>query len=327
MPATLTPIAVVGAGALGCLFGGMLARNGAAVTLIGRATHVEPIRRDGLVLERGGRTETIHLAATENMSAVRGAGLVLFCVKSTDTDAAARAMAVHLSDQAAVLSLQNGVDNVERIRAQIGAPIRTQAHANVRHEVFPGLVYTAAQMAGPGHVRHTGGGGVVIGQLAADRRPDGADRTLLDAVVSLFVGAGVAVRISDEVETELWTKLVMNCAYNAISALGDAPYGEMVALADVRTIMGEAVRETAAVAAAKGVRLPANIVDAAIKLADGMPLQISSTAQDIRRGRRTEIDHLNGYVVRTGETLGIATPVNRTLHALMKLRERRAASS
>ena len=164
-------------------------------------------------------------------------------------------------------------------------------------------------------------------QLAADRRPDGTDRAVLDAIAALFAGAGVAVRISDEVEVELWTKLVMNCAYNAISALGGARYGEMVALAEIRTVMGDAVREAAAVAAGKGVRLPENLVDAAIKLADGMPMQISSTAQDIRRGRRTEMDHLNGHVVRTGEALGIATPVNRTLNALMQLLERRSASS
>jgi 2-dehydropantoate 2-reductase len=319
MQAKLTPITVVGAGALGCLFGGMLARAGGAVTLIGRASHVAAIQRDGLVLERDGRKQAIALAATEDMSAVRGAGLVLFCVKSTDTEATARAMAPSLSAPAVVLSLQNGVDNVERIRAQLSI--------DVASEIFPGLVYEAAQMAGPGHVRRTGGSGVVIGQLAAYRRPDGADRALLDAIVSLFTAAGVAMRVSDAIEADLWTKLVMNCAYNAISAIGGARYGEMVALADVRTIMGDAAREAAAVAAAKGVRLSANIVADAIKLADGMPMQISSTAQDIQRGRRTEIDHLNGHVVREGEALGIATPVNRTLYALMKLVERRPSAS
>jgi len=311
----LTPVAVVGAGALGCLFGGMLARNGAAVTLIGRATHVEAIRQSGLLLESGNEKQVIALPATEDMTAVHGAALVLFCVKSTDTDAATRAMAPHLSAGAVVLSLQNGVDNVERIRAQIA------------NEVFPGLVYEAAQMAAPGHVRRTGGSGVVIGQLAAYRRADGAGAALLDAVASLFTSAGVQMRVSAEVDVDLWTKLVMNCAYNAISALGSSPYGEMVALADVRAIMGDAAREAAAVAAAKGIRLPANIAADAIKIADGMPMQISSTAQDIRRGRRTEIDHLNGYVVRAGEALGIATPVNRTLYALTKLLERRSASS
>jgi len=315
MDVSLTPVAVVGAGALGCFFGGMLARAGAPVTLIGRAAHVAAIRRAGLVIESGAGKQAIALAATEDMAAARGAALVLFCVKSTDTDAAARALAPHLSDAAIVLSLQNGVDNVERI------------HARIDNQVLPALVYAAAEMAAPGHVRHTGGGNLVIGQLRAFARPGRSDRPLLAAIAALFAGAGVPVRISEEVEVELWTKLTLNCAYNAISALGGARYGEMVALAEIRAVMTDAVREVAAVAAAKGVRLPDNIVDAALKLADGMPVTMSSTAQDIRRGRRTEIDHLNGYVVRQGDALGIAVPVNRTLNALIKLLERRTTAS
>ena len=132
------------------------------------------------------------------------------------------------------------------------------------------------------------------------------------------------MRISDAIEVELWTKLVMNCAYNAISALGNVRYGEMVTLPEIRAIMRAAVREVVAVAAAKDVCLPDDIVDAAIKLAERMPVTMSSTAQDIRRGRRTEIDHLNGYVAREGDARGIGVPVNRTLNALMKLLERRA---
>jgi 2-dehydropantoate 2-reductase len=302
---TWSPVCVVGAGALGCLFGGMLARAGMRVTLIGRATHVEAIRRNGLRFESGDRVETIPVAATEDIAAVRGARLVLFCVKSADTDAAARAMAPHLGPDAVVLSLQNGVDNVERIRAAVD------------NRVLPGLVYVAAEMAGPGHVRHTGGGNLTIGALAA------ADRGVLDGVAGLFAAAGIKVTISATVETDLWTKLVMNCAYNAISALTGSQYGRMVALPEIRAVMADAVREVVAVAAAKGVRLPDNLVEAAIKLADGMPVTISSTAQDLKRGRRTEIDHLNGYVVREGEALGIATPVNRTLNALMKLVEQK----
>jgi 2-dehydropantoate 2-reductase len=276
---------------------------------------VAAIRRDGLVFESGGVQQSIPMAATQDMAAVGAARLVLFCVKSADTDDAARAMAPHLGRDAVVLSLQNGVNNVERIRAQL--------ENRAESRVLPGLVYTAAEMAGPGHVRHTGGGSLVIGQLKAFRRADGSDQRVLDEVAALFRHAGVAVTISENVEIDLWTKLVMNSAYNAISALCGARYGEMVALPEIRAVMSDAVREVAAVAAAKGVRLPDTLVDTAIRLADGMPVTISSTAQDMRRGRRTEIDHLNGYVVREGEALGIATPVNRTLNALMKLMERK----
>jgi 2-dehydropantoate 2-reductase len=316
---TLSPVGVVGAGALGCFFGGMLARAGATVTLVGRANHVAAIRRDGLRFESRGVQQSIPVAATEDVAAVRDARLVLFCVKSADTDDAARAMASHLGRDAVVLSLQNGVNNVERIRAQL--------ENRAENRVLPGLVYAAAEMAGPGHVRHTGGGSLVIGQLKAFGRADGSDQRVLDAIAALFRGAGVAVTISENVEADLWTKLVMNSAYNAISALCGARYGEMVALPEIRAVMSDAVREVAAVAAAKGVALPDTLVEAAIRLADGMPVTISSTAQDMRRGRRTEIDHLNGFVVREGEALGIATPVNRTLNALMKLAERRSPSS
>jgi len=309
---SLSPVAVVGAGALGCLFGGMLARSGAKVTLIGRASHVAAIRQDGLRFESRGEQSKIPVAATEDISDVRSARLVLLCVKSSDTDDAARAMAAHLDPEAAVLSLQNGVDNVERIRAHLP------------NRVLPGLVYVAAQMAGPGSVRHTGGAALTIGELKAFRR-EGADRRLLEDIAALFAGAGIKVTISAAVEVDLWTKLVMNCAYNAVSALTGSKYGRMVALPEIRAVMIDVVHEVVAVAAAKGVRLP-DLAEAAIRLADGMPVTISSTAQDLLRGRRTEIDHLNGYVVREGEALGIATPVNRTLNALVKLAESRAAS-
>jgi 2-dehydropantoate 2-reductase len=309
---TLSPVAVVGAGALGCLFGGMLARAGAAVTLIGRPAHVDAISRDGLRFDSRGAPSIIPVAATVDIAAVRGARLVLFCVKSSDTDDAARAMAPHLPGEAVVISLQNGVDNVERIGAQV---------PNV---VLPGLVYVAAQMTGPGSVHHTGGGSLTIGQLDMLRRGNRSDRRRLEEIAALFTGAGIKVTISDTIEVDLWTKLVMNCAYNAISALTGSQYGRMVALAEIRAVMADAVNEVVAVATRKGVHLPDNLAEAAIRLADGMPVTISSTAQDLLRGRRTEIDHLNGYVVREGEALGIATPVNRTLNALVKLAESKA---
>jgi len=304
-----SPLAVVGAGAIGCYFGGMLARAGANVTLIGRHQHVDAIKRDGLLLQSREFSGYIPVAATEHMAAVGGAGLVLFCVKSADTDDAAWAMAPQLAADAAVLSLQNGVNNVERIRRHVKAP------------VIAGLVYAAAEMSGPGAVRHTGGGSLVIGRLDALPGDRETDPRLLSEIAALFTGAGIAVKISAEIATELWSKLVMNCAYNAISALSRAPYGRMVALPEIREVMRQTVDEVVQVARAKGIRLPGDMVDAAFRLADAMPATLSSTAQDILKGKRTEIDHLNGYVVREGEALGIPTPANRTLNALVKLLE------
>jgi 2-dehydropantoate 2-reductase len=299
-------IAVMGAGAIGCYFGGMLARAGNTVTLIGRKRHVDAINRNGLLFQSHGHQERIPMAASENAAAACEAQLVLFCVKSLDTDDAALALAPHLPAEAVVLSLQNGVDNVERIRR------------HVKNSAIPVLVYVAAQMPAPGFVEHTGGGNVVIGHSASS----GSDQELSADIAGLFEAAGVPVKISQDIEVELWTKLVMNCAYNAISALGNASYGQMVAMPEVRAVMGDAVMEVARVAAAKGVRLPVDIVETAFKLADAMPVTLSSTAQDIQRGRPTEINHLNGFVVREGAALGIPTPINEMLNALIKLLER-----
>lgn len=304
-----SPVAVVGAGALGCYFGGVLARAGASVTLIGRRAHVEAIKRDGLGFESLGRQEFIPVAASENIAAVAGARLILFCVKSSDTDEAARAMAEYLAPDAVVLSLQNGVNNVERIRLHL------------KQQVIPALVYAAAQMSGPGRVRHTGGGDLVVGHLGDGGPAGGTTAPSVKALTTFLTGVGIPVRVSDHIEVELWSKLVLNCAYNAISALCGARYGTMVANAEIRTVMLAAVDEVVRVAAAKGIRLPDDMAETTIRLADVMPVTISSTAQDIRNGKRTEIDHLNGYVVREGEALGIATPVNRTLNALTKLLE------
>ncbi len=301
-------IVVVGAGAIGSYFGAMLRKAGRNVTLIGRPAHVDAIRRGSLHLDGAGIDERIPIAASTDIAAVASADLVLFCVKSNDTETAARQMAPHLAPNAIVLSMQNGVDNIERMQRHIDNP------------VLPALIYVAANIPEPGYVRCSAAGHLVVGQSreAQLRQPN---QPPLEQIAALFDAAGVPTKISAHIETELWTKLVLNCAYNAICALCDAPYGRMVATAEIRAVMREAVLEVAQVAKAKAIALPDTIVDMTFALADAMPQTRSSTAQDIARGRPTEIDHLNGYVAREGERLGIATPINRTLHALIKLLE------
>jgi len=304
------PIAVMGAGAVGCYFGGMLARAGAPVTLIARPQHAEAITRNGLLLESIHFREHIPVSASTDVAAVRSAEIVLLSVKTPDTEGAARSLAPHLASGAIVLSLQNGVDNVERMRAA------------ARIEAIAAVVYVAAEMTAPGCVKHSGRGDLIIGDLPRNHRRDSNRRQILEHIAALFTRAGVPCCISDDVEADLWTKLIMNCAYNAISALTRARYGRIAADPSLRDVMRQVVEETLAVARAAGVRMPnTDLVGVAWKLAGTMPAAISSTAQDILRGRRTEIDSLNGYVARRGAELKIATPVNQTLHALVKLLE------
>jgi 2-dehydropantoate 2-reductase len=302
-------VAVLGAGAVGCFYGGMLARAGVPVTLIGRAAHVESIRRDGLAIEWADRRETIRVDASTDVAAVHDADLVLVCVKSPDTGAAARSLAPHLAADAVVASLQNGVDNAERLRAVLTQP------------VLAAVVYVGAYMDGPGIVRHTGRGDLVLGTSRADATRPGIGSRLA-AVAALFEAAGIACPLSDDIDAALWTKLVINCAFNAISALGRARYGRMAQEPGIRALMEGTVRESVAVARAAGVALDERkLVDAVWGVADALAQQYSSTAQDILRGKRTEIDALNGFVAERGAALGVDTPINRTLHALVRLRE------
>jgi 2-dehydropantoate 2-reductase len=305
-------VAVYGAGAVGCFFGAKLAEAGAPVTLIGRAAHVEAIRRNGLLFDSPGATRQVRIDADTAPDPVRHADLVLFCVKTRDTDEGARTLAPLLRADAVVVSLQNGVDNVPRLR-----------EAGI--DALGAVVYVATSMPASGHLLHAGRGDLVIGEYGA--RP-GADSHRPSAraatVAAWFERAGVPSRPEADLRGELWTKLVLNCAFNAISALGRSRYGPMLADADVRALMRDAIAECVAVARADGV--PIADVDAqyeaAMRLGEAMREARSSTAQDLARGRATEIDSLNGYVARRGQALGVATPMYRARSTLVRLLER-----
>jgi 2-dehydropantoate 2-reductase len=309
-------IAVVGAGAVGSFYGAMLARAGRRVTLIGRPAHVDAIARDGLALDMGGRVERLRIPARTDLAAVRGADLVLFCVKSTDTEATAQALAPLLAPQTVVLSLQNGVEN--------GALIS----AHLPQRMVPAVVYVATSLPAPGTVRHHGRGELLIGAPTPQAAHDPSMAATLQDIVALFGAAGIAVTISPDVMAELWSKLLVNCAYNAISALAQAPYARLAALPEVRDVQHAIVREVIAVAGADGVPLASDAAMAAVeRIGATMPGQLSSTAQDVARRKPSEIDHLNGFIVRRGRALGVPTPVNQTLHALVKLVESGYGSS
>jgi len=291
-------IAVMGAGAVGCYYGFKLARAGHDVVLIGRPQHVDAIERQGLRLETQTFDEHVRVSANTEASAVQGAQLVLFCVKSTDTESGAVAIRPHLAPDALVLSLQNGVENADRLRMLL------------HQQVIAAAVYVGTEMAGPGHVRHHGRGELVIEQAKAS-----------DDIARALAAAGVPTDISDNVRGALWAKLITNCAYNALSAITQLPYGRLVKCEGVTVVMRDLVDECVAVAKADGVMIPGDIGMAVRKIAETAAGQYASTAQDLARGKRTEIDHLNGLIVRRGEALNVATPANRLLHAIVKLIE------
>jgi 2-dehydropantoate 2-reductase len=302
-------IAVVGAGAVGGYFGGIFARAGAPTVFIGRKHFADAVTSKGLVLDKSEGLERIRVRATVEMSAIRDCSLILFCVKANNTSSTAAQMARFVRPDATIVCLQNGVDNADRVRDA----------ANV--VPIPAVVYVAVSVPEPGRVKHLARGDLIIGP-PSDRTTHLAD---------VFARAGIPCRVSDNIEGELWLKLLRNCALNAISALGHARYGQIAQSDDAKKLMEDIVDEVLAVARAARVVLPGvddreSGMAAAMEIATQMADAFSSTAQDLSRGRPTEIDALNGYVARRGAELGVPVPVNHALFTLVKLAEQKGST-
>lgn len=301
-------VAVVGPGAVGCFFGGMLARAGAPVRLFGRpgsaSAHLEAIRERGLVFDGVELQETIPMEVAAGFAEeLAGAGLVLFAVKTLDTETAAAAIRPHLPAGAPLVSLQNGMENVARLAAAGIAAL-------------PTVVYVAAAIEAPGAVKHRGRGDLILGS------EDPARRREVERVAAWFEAAGVPCPVSDDIRRDQWEKLIINSMANAISALTGAGYRRLAEFEPTWRLAETVAREAVAVAAAEGAVLDAEEVIAGARgIATAVGDATSSTQQDIARGRRTEIDSLNGFISRRGAELGVATPANDALFALVGLRQ------
>jgi 2-dehydropantoate 2-reductase len=292
-------VAVIGAGAVGCYYGGLLLKAGHDVTFVGRPPHVDAINAHGLLLDTQAFRGHLRAKAATDASVLASPDLVLFCVKSADTEEAGRSLAGCLRPDTSVLSLQNGVDNAQRLRSVTG------------HPVIPAVVYVGSEMAGPGHVRHHGGGDLVIGASPAS-----------EALAQTLQAAGIRTTIAADIERTQWTKLITNCAFNALSAVAGIAYGPLLEVEGARDVVAGAIEEAAQVARACGVPMPDDLAAQVLKIPAAMPNQKSSTAQDLARGKPSEIDFLNGYIVRKGAELGIPVPTNQALQVMVKLIER-----
>ena len=298
-------VVVVGPGGVGTYFGGMLARAGAPVTMLGRSggqsAHLVAMARNGLRLETLTFDERVPVDTATCADVVATADLVLFSVKTPDTDEAARMIAPHVSNRAVVVDLQNGVDNPARMR-----------HAGI--DPIVAVVYVAAAIETPGAVKHRGRGDLVIGHRSRASE--------VERVAAWFVRAGVSCQVSEDVERELWFKLILNSMTNAVSALTGASYGALAAFESTWQVACDVAREGIAVARAAGHDFDQETMIArGLEVCRAVGAATSSTQQDIARGRPTEIDAFNGFIARRGTELEIETPINRVLWALVKLRE------
>jgi 2-dehydropantoate 2-reductase len=311
-------ILIAGAGALGSVFGGFLQRTGDAVTLLGRKQHLEAIGRAGLrITGIWGDHRVSGFDLCPSAALVRSQfDTVLLSTKSYDTRAMIEQVAPHVASDGVVISLQNGLGNVETIEAAV-SPERT----------LGARVIFGAEITAPGCVRVTVYADKV---LIGARRPvanaslDGRAREWADHLDR----AGIPAASTDDIEAALWAKAFYNAALNPLGALLSVPYGRLAEHADTRAIMDAVIGEAFAVAGAEGVRLPWKAAEDYRtvfyeRLVPSTFDHRSSMLQDLERGRRTEIEAINGEVWRRGRAHGIVTPYNETLTRLIRYREQR----
>jgi 2-dehydropantoate 2-reductase len=296
-------IAVYGAGGVGGYFGGRLAQAGTDVHLIDRGAHLQALRQQGLRVRSVKGDFVVRVPATDDPAEVGPCEYVLFCVKAFDTEAAAARLGPLLGEGTAVVSLQNGVDNEEKLARAIG-----QAH------VMGGAAFIFAGKAEPGVIVHTGGPtSISFGEL--DGRVSGRARRLLGCCQQ----AGFGAELSTSIKTVLWAKLAFICAQAGMTAAVRLPIGEIRTVDAAWAGFGRLVAEVAAVAAADGTPLPPAARERALTLAQGVePGSFSSLHDDLVAGRRMELEALHGLVVRRAAEHGVAVPMSEAVYAILK---------
>lgn len=296
-------IAVIGAGAMGSLFGGKLSPYGDVWLVDPWASHVQTLQRDGLRLtELDGTESIIPVQATTDPAAVGGGvDLVIIFVKSHQTAEAAQWARPLLKPDGLALTLQNGLGNLQTIADMLGEARAVQ-----------GVTSHGATLLGPGRVRHAGQGPTHIAI-----QPSMAER--LNAVAALFRQAGFEIHLSDNLDGLLWGKLVINVGINPLTAILRVPNGVLAELEPASALMAATVDEAVRIAHAKEITLPYDDPQRQVKaVAVATGSNRSSMLSDVLRGVPTEIDVINGAIVREGTRLGIPTPVNQTLVLLIK---------
>jgi 2-dehydropantoate 2-reductase len=296
-------IVIVGAGGVGGYFGARLARGGQDVSVVARGAHLDAIRRHGLRVKSAVEGEyTAAVAAVEKVGGLPPADAVLICVKSFDTEAAVEQVRGVVGPDTPVLSLQNGVDNEDKIDAILGPG-----------QALGGVAYIFATIEAPGVITHRFAGSVVLGEL--DGRVTPRAERLRDA----FAGAGVPVALSTDIRRVLWEKYLMLGAQAGLTALTRCPIGVIRDMPETWRMYRLIVEELAALGRASGVALPADAVDTtmgnAAKLA---PHLYASMHYDLTHGKRLELEALHGHAVRLGERLHVPVPTVFAVYAALK---------
>lgn len=296
-------IIIVGPGAMGCLIAAFLSKAKADVCILDKnKARAETIAKNGVKVEGISGNWKAAVPATTDTAEVKSADIIIICTKSYDTKEAVKSISGVIKEGALVLTLQNGLGNVEIISDEVG-----------EDRVIGGVSNLGATLLGDGHVRHAGKGETVIGMS------HGKTPVLMRDIREAFNKAGLEMRISKDINALIWSKLIINVGINALTAITRLNNGRLIEFEGTREILKDAVTEAVKVAKRKRIKLiyddPLSKVES---VCEATATNVSSMLQDILRQKRTEIDFINGVIVRQGKSLGIATPVNEILVNLVK---------
>ena len=294
---------IMGSGGIGGFFGARLAHAGEDVWFIARGNHLAAMKKDGLRIHSTGGNFTIPPGTmTDDVASIGKADVVLFCVKSYDTESAARQLIPILHDGTLIIPLQNGVDNEDKIRKVIP-----------RGDVYGGVAYISSRITAPGEITEVGGfQRIVIG-------PQGpAINSLASSVHEAFLRAGIKSQLQDDITKELWSKLIFIASMGSLTALSRLTHGEILANQRMVSLMFDAMREVQAVARKLGVEVEPvdepRVLEGLKRFSDDTR---SSMYFDLAAGKPMEVEALNGTVVRLGKQLGVPTPIHRVIYSVL----------
>jgi len=294
-------VAVMGAGAVGGYFGGLLARSGVDVSFIARGRHLEALKRKGLIVKSVHGDFSLPVEATSDPRDVGEVDLLLFSVKSYDTEHAIRQALPMVGPTTLVLSLQNGVDNGEKLAAVVG-----------KGRVLVAAVYVDSSVPEPGVIEHKGEGRIIFGE------PDGGMSERTEQLEGFLNRHGIPAQASADVRRPQWSKFVWNAAFNPINAIIGGPVRRIVLSPLTLELAQRTMEEVIQIAEALGIELSNDLIERHIHSTEIVdPGVKTSTLQDLEAGKPLEVEALSGTVVRKGQALGIPTPYSFSLYALL----------
>ncbi|NLI82797.1 MAG: ketopantoate reductase family protein [Deltaproteobacteria bacterium] len=304
-------VGVMGTGAIGGYFGGLLALSGVDTHFVARGKHYRAILEDGLHIVSSEKTHHVLIHVTAEPDEIGPVDLLLFCVKSYDTDYAAQIIEPMVEEDTVIISLQNGIDNQDKLSQLYGSD-----------KVMAGTAFIEASIASPGVIAQMGKPGrIVFGELSGERT------SRAEKILHLFQGAGIEVELSLDIRRVLWEKFLFICGIHGVSTLSRSPLGLVLAVPESRDLVMGVMKEVELLARRQGVNLPENAVENAMALAEGYNRNFKpSMLRDLEWRRFMELDALNGMVVKLGKQVGMETPLNHAIYACLNLENQKIAN-